>query len=808
MTNSSSHTKIVWLDFWIRKYEMNAKYISDKIRLNNIRKIMSKIPPFILCLVCVQIVIIVAIGITNSRFLINPNNFSVEGKDLYIPDSTRPNVKYEGADIVIDNSESGLDGYIARMFINIPQGAYNVFAEYESFSGTIPRYDDNVAYIEIESDDEEESIISNAVALYDNATFIRSLFWIKPFSKNQNIKISFSFREAGVLKIKKITVAQSRKYILGLMMLVVIATISFDTLLFLLLKADWGGRSSIILVLGIILFSCIPLIGQGVPIAVDNTFHAQRIADIAMQLGRGKFPVRYSAELGNGYGYIEHIMYAPHFLYPASVICALDFPIDIGYKIYLIILNSGAACISYFSFRSMFKDRLLGLLGCAIFSLHIFRLGGMYGRAALGEDSAIMFMPLFMYGVWKLIKAEGTSIKYAFAIIISTVGIIFSHVISCEILLLMMILFGIINLNIFMKRDRLVIIAKTIGVILLLTCSFLFPFIDTFKNKMLSNNMSGELVFGSFQESGLLIERLFTGNYHSLFSGARAGAVAIASIVLFFVALLCCKKNEKGDPLFFRFVTSCLICQLVALIFSTRVFPWDNLEKWDEGIYHFFATPQWSWRYLMMVELFSPIIICWSISIILKKISTDTCRYIVTGVISTVIVCVTLYDPITYYNNVFKNAERSVVLSNSRYLQGLLAKGDYVPIEADNDEGYYYNEVMASNDNIKVGDNFGGMSDKRVFCVNNYGNEGYIDVPIFKYRHVSARDVITGKHIPVEEGVEGRLRVVIPKKYSGEVEIVFEEPVFWKIADIISIMTAVALVYIVMKKSREINDEK
>ena len=57
--------------------------------------------------------------------------------------------------------------------------------------------------------------------------------------------------------------------------------------------------------------------------------------------------------------------------------------------------------LAYYCFSNM-SSRKTGLICTAIYSLNIYRLVCLYTRAAIGEYTAMIFIPLVIYGMWKI----------------------------------------------------------------------------------------------------------------------------------------------------------------------------------------------------------------------------------------------------------------------------------------------------------------------------------------------------------------------------------------------------------------------
>ena len=74
--------------------------------------------------------------------------------------------------------------------------------------------------------------------------------------------------------------------------------------------------------------------------------------------------------------------------------------------------------------------------------------------------------------------------------------------------------------------------------------------------------------------------------------------------------------------------------------------------------------------------------------------------------------------------------------------------------------------------------------------INASGAEQAVELPLIYYRGYQAKDINTGELIAVDgNGDNGKLRVQLAGNYSGTVRVKFQEPVLWRIAEIISLVT-------------------
>ena len=66
----------------------------------------------------------------------------------------------------------------------------------------------------------------------------------------------------------------------------------------------------------------------------------------------------------------------------------------------------------------------------------------------------------------------------------------------------------------------------------------------------------------------------------------------------------------------------------------------------------------------------------------------------------------------------------------------------------------------------------------------------FIDLPVWNYSTYCAVASETGEPMEVTFGDNRRVRVTVPAGFSGEIHVAYTEPWFWRVAEIISVVSA------------------
>ncbi len=153
----------------------------------------------------------------------------------------------------------------------------------------------------------------------------------------------------------------------------------------------------------IILLSSLPLFTDYlVPEGGDLGYHLMRIEGIKDGLLAGQFPVRIAPNWQFGFGYASSVFYGETLLYPAALLRLVGFPVQTSYQIYLFLVNVATALAAYGCFSRLFGQKQIGLLCSGLYTLSVYRIYRTYCFGALGETLAMLFLPLLVYGFYRV----------------------------------------------------------------------------------------------------------------------------------------------------------------------------------------------------------------------------------------------------------------------------------------------------------------------------------------------------------------------------------------------------------------------
>ena len=84
--------------------------------------------------------------------------------------------------------------------------------------------------------------------------------------------------------------------------------------------------------------------------------------------------------------------------------------------------------------------------------------------------------------------------------------------------------------------------------------------------------------------------------------------------------------------------------------------------------------------------------------------------------------------------------------------------------------------------------------------------DAYIELPLLNYKGYSA---VSGKEkLLLSSGDNFRVRVALPEEFEGEIKVFYQEPWYWRLAEIISLITMILFIGYVYKEHRNGESEK
>lgn len=562
------------------------------------------------------------------------------------------------------------------------------------------------------------------------------------------------------------------------------------------------SRYGCILLVGVVAFSLLPMGTNYLPFAHDMSVHLARIDGLKAALLDGQFPARMYPALLNDKGYPFGIMYADLFLYPAALLRLLGFPLDTSYKIYVAGITLATALVTRWVLRKMLNSESVALLGSALYTLSFYRLTNVYVRGAVGEYTAMLFLPLVVYGFWRIYTQPADAQRSQpwcwLPLALGFTGLLQSHLLTTEMTAVVCLIFCLCLLRHTLRRPVLTGLFKAAGAAVLWNLWFLVPLLDYMLNKVCLISDGGYDAL-ALQDSSLFMGQMFMmfgqfGYNRSIQQGLvgemplSVGTVLGLGAALMLMVLMDGRLRRRNRPVM-QLGCAALGLSALCLWLSSDLFPWFSLAHALPKLGNFLGTIQFAWRFLSPATVLLVVCTCCALCPI------EQFRRPVAAGISAVLLVLTLlpagalfYDACTkvsdqfempyQYQSIAAIDNKPDQISGSEYLPANAPDIVWEPIDPAPSEG------VALEAFEKIGLNL------TLTASNPTGAEGHITLPNFYYPGYAVRG--TEGTTLFEDG--GYLALHLPAGWSGSVSISFTGQWYWRISDLLSAIGIIATV--------------
>ena len=625
---------------------------------------------------------------------------------------------------------------------------------------------------------------------------------------NKTIRL-VAYDGGGVFTLGKVTIQQDRVYAWVRVLGWLLAAFFLDLLLLLFLPTsplairNADLRGCLFLLGGAVLLASMPVLMQGGGIFGDDIyFHLSRIEGIAQGLKAGQFPVRIYSQAKNGYGYATSLFYGELCLYFPAVLRVLGVSVQLSYQLYVLAVQMLTAGIAFYSFRQMFSHNKTALLGSVLYLLNPYRLQNLYWRAAVGEYTAMAFLPLIpaalclLYGKKEPTKKQAgvtcTELVIAFGMLLQT------HMISLEIMVLATAVFCLFHLRRTCCRCVLFVWLKSVAIVLLLNLWFLLPFLET-----MGSGIYGGMYGGTTMNAGRMIQRLgytipelFTWNTYS----KNIGIELIIGCMVFLWAWI--GHDEEIPHREQKIGLWSTGIGLAACWASTNTFPWGLVGALPGKISGILLAIQFPWRYLTLAAILLTIATLCAVSLLRpKKLARPLAVLLLSASLLGVGFFYREYLPSESGEYVGDSGELIYVdnlVTNVAWYYDKL----YLPIGAkETRDGFVIEKKATTAEVEQIEKTENGVILQYTAAM---GEDGIIELPLLYYPVYGIKEG-AGTLFKTENGMLG---IQVPAGSSGTIRVAVQEPLRWRLAELVSVVTILVWTESSQKKKRKIVYEK
>ena len=530
-------------------------------------------------------------------------------------------------------------------------------------------------------------------------------------------------------------------------------------------------------VLGITLACSLPLFMNKMVKGYDCGFHLSRIESLTDGLRRGVFPLRVSTIDLFGWGYMPSIYYGDILLYVPAVLRIIGFSITAAYKGYIFFINLATAAVSYFCFTRTSRNRKAGALMALIYCSGTYRIFDIYVRMAVGEYSAMVFLPMIAAGFYDLAKKElpdkNACIGDAILMGAGYAGLVCNHLLTTEIALAASVIAFVVLLPRMLRPRVLLTFAGGALLAILLAGYYDIPLLDCMKNDVVYI-FAGLKDRHSIQRLGAYAAQLFSFFFdvYDERQPLTAGLVSMAALVWAGWLLASRKGNRK--------ILILSVLSLLYLWISSDLCPWNWIEHSPLKV---MTAIQYPWRWIAAARL--PLTLLCGELLLSGKLP----KWAPAGALAACLVSLCIFTGQFTTKNIFMNLNDTAEIANWNQI----GDGEYLPCTRDEhkeicvDNYYLTDEITAENlDSFELLSR--DRNNKFVLNVSGSPQDGSLCLPVLRYRGYVVRDA-QGKAMVTDDGPNCCIRIAIPAGYSGTVTLTYEEPLLWRIGDVLTILS-------------------
>lgn len=424
----------------------------------------------------------------------------------------------------------------------------------------------------------------------------------------------------------------------------------------------------LIIIVGIIL--SIPLCKIQIRDSHDGSLHYLRILGTVDTLKIGQFPPLINQNFCKGAGYSMNLFYPPLVTYLPLIIKLFTS----SYMEALKIFGGIAICVSgltmYHFTYSVTRKRTIALLSAFFYLIAPYKLANVYKRYAIGEFTAMIFMPLVFLGMYNLFEQDG---KKHYYIAIGAVGLMLSHTVTTLYTALFCVIYILFNITKLKQKDIIKKCIVNVLFILLISALFWLPLLEakTMADYAILNDQIMR-TYGEFAYDNTI-------HFSQLFKniGEEDGTTFLLGIPTILAIIFIPFVEKKVDDKYKSFYLINIIFSLITLFMCSKFFPWIIMPN-------IICKLQYPWRMLGFFNFFISFICGINLYIVLEQLVRKEILQIAAIIL---FVAISIISSITIESQFFatdktldEKYEKSI--TNNKKISHLAINRDYMPLKA------------------------------------------------------------------------------------------------------------------------------
>ena len=543
-----------------------------------------------------------------------------------------------------------------------------------------------------------------------------------------------------------------------------------------------------------ILVAISPLISRYCLLGHDSSYHILRIEALKQQIEMGKPFLKVNPTYFGGMGYASSLFYPDFLLYIPALLRVCGLSINNSYHLFMILCVVFCYAVAYYCGKSISKNRYIGILSAVILTLCAYHLDDIIVRAAVGEYTAFIFVPLVVYGVYNLCFED---MDKPWILGAGMAFVLLCHTLSFAMCMIFIVLMLLLNFDVFIKKPKLLLKLIVTGLVtMFITISYWLPILEQFMST-------------TFYVSYPWIEPVQEAVKVSAIFGLSFPTLGIGLFILIIPRVLLFRKEDDSVM---KYADQCLTLGIAFALFASEIMPWKKLGK-------IFSMVQFPWRFYLI----SSVLLSISAAIFIYRLAGSLClgvsdtpkeydneEYINKNdnyvnkygiVLALVLATMTITTIFTYSNQTREYFDFSNDYFEYKPHTATVIAGEWLPISVDDSEKLVEMSYHAKDNN---GNEVSFIRDKGRVIISTNGTEEYVDVPLIFYKGYTAKGISNVSYLIDGCGSNGLSRVYT-NGATDSIVINYSGTPLQKLGTIISIITMLVIVCIYYKKYKKQN---
>ncbi len=453
-----------------------------------------------------------------------------------------------------------------------------------------------------------------------------------------------------------------------------------------------------IIILGVSILLLLFLIRTPLISTHDATVHILRIIGVDHTINIGQFPPIISPYYGSNFGYAINLFYGSLVTYGPLIIKLFTLTYVNALKIFTFITIFLSGFFMYKFTNQVTSNKNIALISSILYIVAPYKLSNIYIRFAIGEFTALMFVPLVFLGLYNLFNQDA---KKHYYISIGAIGLILTHTISAVYTAIFCFIYVLFNIKKLREIKIIKLCIINIIFILLVTAFFTVPILEHMSEG--EYTIFNDIMFGEAETRVIEIQQYFVDKVDS-YGSKLCFRIGILTIILLIIGIFVYKKIDNK---YLNFYTIFCLLIVLTIFMTTKLFPWSLMPSIIYSI-------QFPWRLVGFLVFFTSFVCGVNMYLFTQAIcKTDKMKLIIYIIVITLIILYTIYIIMTCIS--YNTETGKKYIEDYKYEQNILENPsinyyqinrDYLPLSAIEDKDYWTNRedktlIIEGNANIE-----------------------------------------------------------------------------------------------------------